>query len=75
MLKEAIISHLSQLILIVALSTHETKYNAICKSEIEAIWLRYLLAEMEFYKRSILVILYVNNKKLITLSNNLKFYY
>ena len=61
MLAKAAISHLSKLQLIVALSTYEAEYVAMCEVGKEAVWLKYLLAKQGFWKRSTLVILYVDN--------------
>ena len=48
MLAGAAISHPSKLQLIVALSIYEAEYVAMCKERKEAVWLRYLLAELGF---------------------------
>lgn len=58
---EAVISHLSKLQLIVALSTCEAKYVTIYEAGKEAIWLRYLLAKLRFQKKSTPVIVYADN--------------
>lgn len=47
-LTRATIHHLSKFKLIVALSTCETEYVAMCEVGKEAIWLRYLLAKLRF---------------------------
>ncbi len=74
MLAGAAISHLSKLQSIVVLSNFEAEYVAMCEAEKEAVWLRYLLADLEFRKRSIPVTLSADNQGSITLSNNQKFH-
>ncbi len=74
MLAGAAISHLSKLQSIVALSTCEAEYVAMCEAGKEAVWLRYLLAELGFRKRSIPVTLYADNQGSIAMSNNTEFH-
>ncbi len=74
MLAGAAISHSSKLQSIVALSTFEAEYVAMCEVGKEAVWLRYLLAELGFQKRSIPVTLYAENQGSIALSNNPEFH-
>ena len=61
MLAKAAISHFSKLQSIIALSTCETEYVAICETKKEDVWLGYLLAELGFQKKSTLITLYTNN--------------
>ena len=74
MLAGATISHPSKLQSIVALSTCEAEYIAICEAGKEAVWLGYLLAELGFQKRSTPVTLYTDNQGSIALSNNPEFH-
>ncbi len=74
MLAGAAISHSSKLQSIVALSTCEAEYVAMCEAGKEAVWLGYLLAELGFRKRSIPVTLYADNQGSIALSNNPEFH-
>ena len=74
MLAGAAISHSSKLQSIVALSTCEVGYVAICEAGKKAVWLGYLLAELRFWKRSILITLYADNQGSIALSNNPEFH-
>lgn len=62
MLVEAAISHLSKLQSIIALSTCDGEYVTMCEAGKEVVRLGYLLAELRFRKRSILVRLYTNNQ-------------
>ena len=73
-LAKAAISHLSKLQSIVALSTCEAEYVAICKARKEAVWLRYLLVELGFWRSSTQISLYADNQGPIALLNNPKFY-
>lgn len=52
MLADAVISHLSKLQSIVALSTYRAKYIAMCEAEKETFWLGVLLAELDFENRT-----------------------
>lgn len=72
LLTRAAISHSSKLLLIIALSICKAEYIAMCGVRRETIWLGYLLAELGFWKKSTLVILYADNQDLIILSNNPK---
>ncbi len=74
MLVGVAISHSSKLQSIVALSTFGAEYVAMCEVKKEAVWLRYLLAELGFRKKSILVKLYTDNQGSIALSNNPEFH-
>ena len=74
MLAGAAISHSSKLQSIVALSTCEAEYVAMCEAGKEAVWLGYLLAELGFRKRSTPVTLYADNQGSIALSNNPEFH-
>ncbi len=74
MLAGAAISHSSKLQSIVALSTCEAEYVAICEAGKEAVWLGFLLAELEFQKKSTPVTLYADNQGSIALSNNSEFH-
>ena len=74
MLAGAAISHSSKLQSIVALSTCEAEYVAMCESGKEAVWLGYLLAKLGFRKRSTPVTLYADNQGSIALSNNPEFH-
>ncbi len=74
MLARVAISHLSKLQSIVALSTFEAEYCALCEAGKEAVWQGYLLAELGFRKKSTLVILYADNQGSIALSNNPEFH-
>ena len=74
MLARAAISHSSKLWSIVPLSTNEAEYIAICEARKKAVWLRHLLAELGFCKKSTPVILYADNQGLIALLNNLEFH-
>lgn len=69
------ISSLSEFQLIVTLCIYKAKYVAIYKAEKEMFWLKYLLAKLGFWKKSISITLYANNQDSIVLSNNSKFYY
>lgn len=60
-LAEVAMSHLSKFQSIIALLTCEAKYITMYKAGKKAVWLEYLLAELEFRKKSILVILYADN--------------
>lgn len=71
----AAISHSSKLPLIVALSTCETEYVAMCKAGKETVCLGYLLGKRGFWKKSTPVTLYVDNQGSIVLSNNTEFYW
>ena len=62
MLAGAAISHSSKLQSIVALSTCEAEYVAMCEAGKEAVWLAYLSAELGFRKRSTPVTLYADNQ-------------
>ena len=75
MLEGAAISHLFKLQSIVALSTCEAKYIAICEARKEVVWLGYLLAELGFWKKSTPVILYTDNQGSIALSCFLLYIY
>lgn len=48
MLAKAAINHLSKFQSIVALSTKETEYVAMCEEKREAVWLGYMLAKLGF---------------------------
>ncbi len=74
MLAGAAISHSSKLQSIVALSTYEVEYAAMCEAGKEAVWLGYLLAELGFRKRFTPVILCADNQGSIALSNNPEFH-
>ena len=74
MLAGATISYSSKLQSIVALSTCEAEYVAMCEARKEAVWLGYLLAELGFWKRSTPVILYADNQGSIALLNNPEFH-
>ena len=74
MLAGAAISHSSKLQSIVALSTCEAEYVAMCEAGKEAVWLGFLLAELGFRKRSTPVTLYADNQGSIALSNNPEFH-
>ena len=67
MLVGAAIGHSSKLQLIITLSTCKAEYIAIWEVGKEAVWLGYLLAELEFQKRSIPVTLHADNQGLIAL--------
>lgn len=73
-LARAAISHLSKLQSVVALSSWEAEYVAIYEARKEAGRLGYLLAELEFQKRSTLVTLFVDNEDSIAFSNNPQFH-
>ena len=62
MIAGAVISHLSKLQSIVALSTSEAEYVIMFEAGKETVWLGYLLTGLRFRKRSIPVTLYVDNK-------------
>ena len=74
MLAGAAIGHSSKLQSIVALSTFEAEYVAMCEAGKEVVWLGYLLAELGFRKRSTPVTLYPDNQGSIALSNNPEFH-
>ena len=74
MLAGAAISYSSKLQTIIALSTCEAEYVAMCEAGKEAVWLRSLLAEVGFRKRSSPVTLYADNQGSITLANNPEFH-
>ena len=70
MLAGAAVSHSSKLQSIVALSTCEAKYVAMCEAGKEAVWLGSLLAELGFREKNAPVTLYADNQGSIALSNN-----
>ncbi len=70
----AAISHSSKLQSIVALSTYKAEYDAMYEAGKEAVWRGYLLAELEFWKRSTPVTLYTDNQGSIALLNNPEFH-
>lgn len=74
MLARVAISHLSKLQSIVILSTCKAEYVAMCEAKKETIWLGYLLAKLEFWKKFTLITLYADNQGSIALSNNPEFY-
>ena len=46
----------------------------MCKAKKEAVWLRFLLAELGFWKMSTLITFYADNQGSIALSNNPEFH-
>lgn len=74
MLAGVAISHSSKFQPIVVLSTCKAEYVVMCEADKKAVWLGFLLAELEFWKKSTSIILYVDNQGLITLAENPKFH-
>ncbi len=74
MLAVAAISHLSKLQSIATLSNHYAEYVAIFEAGKETVWVRYLLADLGFRKRSTPVTLYDDNQGSIALLNNPEFH-
>ena len=74
MLAGVAISHSSKFQPIVALFTCKAEYVVMCKADKEAVWLEFLLAELEFWKKSTSVTLYADNQRLITLAENPEFH-
>ncbi len=74
MLAGAAISHSSKLQSIFVLFAYEAEYVAMCEAGKKAVWLRYMLAELGFQKRSIQVTLYADDQGSIALSNKPEFH-
>ena len=60
-LVDVAISHCFKLQIIVALSTCETKYLVICEIDKKIVWIEHLLAELEYRKKKISILLKVDN--------------
>ena len=73
MLARGAINHSSKLHSIVAQSTFEAEYMAICKARKEAVWLGYLLEELKVRDPG-LIQLKTGNRGLIALASNQDFH-
>lgn len=73
MLANAPIIWASKLQPMMSLSTYKTKYSAIITARKEAIWLSYLLADLELYKTTPITI-HTNSQSALKLANNPQFH-
>ena len=74
LLAGAAISHCSKLQSIVALSTCEAEYVAMCEAGKEAIWVHRLLVELGYRKKNTAVPLRADNQGAIALTSNPEFH-
>ena len=73
MFAEAAISYSLKLQRIVTILTCKVNNIVICEVEKEVVYLRYLLAKLEFWKKLTLVILYTNHQGFIMIWIKFKF--
>ena len=74
LLAGAAISHSSKLQSIVALSTCEAEYIAMCEAGKEAIWIYRLLVELGYQKKNSAILLRADNQGAIALASNPEFH-
>ena len=68
------ISHCFKLQIIVALSTCEAKYVVICEIDKKIVRIEHLLAELEYRKKKISILLKADNQRTIALAKNFEFH-
>ena len=75
MLAEGSILHQAKQQSIIALSSCEAKYIALCEAGKETIWLNELLSELGQHKKSTPIIIHDDNQSILALTDNSEFYH